>query len=740
MLRSWKVPLRLTRCFATTAKWNQMTELSVTGSVAVIKLQNPPRNIMCQELRAGIVDSIKKANENSSVRSIVLHGDGEVLSGGADISELQTGRVHADPDLLEMAETIESSSKPVVAAIHGVAYGAGLLLALGSHYRLMDYKARVSFPEVHVGLIPASSASQRLSRVTNIATAVEMCSTGMPLSAKKALENGIVDKVVEGDILAEAIIFAESVEGEPIEPRRVSKMKVDKDGYNPAFFEAACDKVSKRARGDITPMLNVKAIEAAVNSASYEEGLQKELELVLALFPAEQSRALQYVYFSERKLLKWETPGGEVSYKNTTPKVVKEGAVIGGGTMGSGIAICFITNGIPVKLVEANQESLDKTLSGIKKIIQRNVDTGRISQVKADQHLLLLQGTLDYNDLKGSDIVIEAVYESMDLKKQIFERLDQICKPEAILASNTSGLNIDELADMTSRPDKVVGTHFFSPAHIMKLLENVRGRQTSPETMATVMELGKNLQKISVLVGNCPHFVGNRMLEPYGLESCYLLEEGALPHEVDQVMEDLGFAMGIFKVADLAGNDVGYKSRKDFGFITSDGQQDRFRLGRRYCPISDYLVEKGRFGQKVGKGFYDYGKPGGRVPQPDPEVEQLIIEESKRAGIKRRRKPPQEILERCLYPLINEGFKILEEGIASREEDIDMIWLYGYGWPRHTGGPMHYARNSVGLGKIYKRLHYYQALHPTVPHWKPSKLLASEACKNEGVIYSLSNR
>ncbi|KAJ8024782.1 Peroxisomal bifunctional enzyme [Holothuria leucospilota] len=704
-----------------------MIDQRTSGNVSVIKLQNPPMNAFRHEVRAGLVEGIKKANEDASVKSIVIHGDGNVFSAGADITEFASGGNALEPGLISVVHHIENSAKPVVAAIHGLAFGGGLEVCLGSHYRVMHSKARIAFPEVNIGILPAATGSQRLPRVTDIATAVEMCTTGMPVSAKKALEKGIVDKVVDGDVVSEAINFARSIEDEPVEPRRVSKMRVKANEFTSAVFDAAYDMIAKRARGAAAPVFNVKAIEAAVNSKSYEEGLEREHGLALPLFVGSQARALQYAFFSERKLPKWEIPGGAVNYKNSTPIEIKEGAVIGGGTMGSGIAICFITSGIPVKLVEVNQEYLDKTLSTIRKVINTKVEKGRLSPEKADQQLSLLQGTLNYNDLKNADIVIEAVFENLELKKKIFKKLDETCKPETVLASNTSGLDIDQvMAAVTSRPGKVVGTHFFSPAHVMKLLENIRGKDTSPETMATVMDLGKKLKKVSVLVGNCPHFVGNRMLGPYGTEASYLLEEGALPHEVDQVLEDFGFPMGVFRVSDLAGIDVGYKSRKDFGLITREGQDDRFRNGRRYCPVADFLVERGRLGQKSGKGWYNYGKVGGRNPQPDPEVEQLILEMSEKAGFKRRRITPLEILERCLYSMINEGFKILEEGIASRQEDIDMVWLYGYGWPRHTGGPMYYARNQVGLGRIYERLLYYQALNPDVPHWEPSGLLRDE--------------
>lgn len=708
-----------------------MADYRKLGSVALITIQNPPMNAIKREVRAAIVDGIQKANLDPTVRSIVLSGEGRAFSAGADIKEFKTGKNMGDPGLIKVIHTIENSSKPVVTAIHGVAYGGGLELALGSHYRLIDSKARIAFPEVNIGILPAATGSQRLPRVTDLATAVQMCTTGMPVSAKKALEKGIVDKVVDGDVLSEAIKFAQSIESQPVEPRRISKRNVKHSETSAAVFDAAYGMIEKKAKGAIGPLLNLKAIEAALNSDSYEEGLKMEASLVQALFLSDQSRALQYAFFSERLLPKWETPGGKVNYRTARPMTIKEGAVIGGGTVGSGIAACFIANGIPVKLVEVNQEYLDRTLAVVKKLVQRNVDKGRLSQEKANQQLSLLKGTLDYNELKNVDIVIEAVFENMDLKKKIFRRLDEICKPSAILASNTSGLDIDQMAAVTMRPEKVVGTHFFSPAHVMKLLENVRGERTSPETMATVMELEKKLGKISVLVGNCPRFVGNRMLGPYTMEASFMLEEGALPHEVDQVLEDFGFPMGVFRVADLSGNDVGYKGRKEIGLIQREGQEDRVRKGHRYCPIADFLVEKGRLGQKTGKGWYNYGKPGGRNPKPDPEVERLITESSEKAGLKRRRITPKEIHERCLYSLINEGFKILEEGIASRQEDVDMIWLYGYGWPRHTGGPLYYAKNFVGFHKLYERLLYYQALNPNVKHWEPSNLIAAEGLRGK---------
>ncbi|XP_063965033.1 peroxisomal bifunctional enzyme-like isoform X1 [Lytechinus pictus] len=701
-----------------------MATLSKRGQVAVVTLKNPPLNVLSYPTRASIVQSIKEAEQDASVKSIVLCGSGRSFSAGADITEFANpDLVFKEPNLIEVTKAVEACSKPVVAVMHGTSLGGGVELALGCHYRLLHKAGKIGLPEVHIGLVPGATGTQKVPRVMSIPNAIDMITSGRHISAKEAHKMGIVDKVLEDDYMNEGVAFAESVANDPVGPRRVSQMPVKVDETTPMVFKVAYEKVAAKARGMYSPLFCVKAIEAATKASSFEEGLQMERHISKFLGLGDQSRALQYAFFSERAVSKWSVPDGSTSYKTAKGQEVKSAAVIGAGTMGVGITMSMVLAGIPTYLTEQNQEYLEKGLKMVQGYLAHGVKQGRMSEDKAKQIFSLVRPTLSYDDLKDVDVVVEAVFENMALKKEIFKKLDGVCKPSAVLASNTSTLDIDEMASATTRPDKVMGMHFFSPAHIMKLLENIRGKDTSPETMATAMDLGKRMKKVSVLVGNCPGFVGNRMLAPYSKEAIFLLEEGALPHEVDQTLEDFGLAMGLCRMGDLAGLDIGYKSRKEFGFIQREGQDDFLRKGERYSPLSDWLVESGRLGQKTGKGFYNYGKPGGRKPEADPEVTQMIMDVSQKAGITRRHIPAQEILERCLYGLINEGFKCLEEQIASSDEDIDMIWLYGYGWPRHTGGPMYYAKNIVGLPKLLERILYYHFQHPNSPYWKPSQLL-----------------
>ncbi|XP_041478432.1 peroxisomal bifunctional enzyme-like isoform X1 [Lytechinus variegatus] len=701
-----------------------MATLSKRGQVAVVTLKNPPLNVLSYPTRASIVQSIKEAEQDASVKSIVLCGSGRSFSAGADITEFgNPDLVFKEPNLIEVTKAVEACSKPVVAVMHGTSLGGGVELALGCHYRLLHKAGKLGLPEVHIGLVPGATGTQKVPRVMSIPDAIDMITSGRHISAKEAYKMGIVDKVLEDDYLDEGVAFAESVANDPVGPRRVSQMPVKVDETTPMVFKVAYEKVAAKARGMYSPLFCVKAIEAATKASSFEEGLQMEGYISKFLGLGDQSRALQYAFFSERAVSKWSVPDGSTSYKTAKGQEVKSAAVIGAGTMGVGITMSMVLAGIPTYLTEQNQEYLDKGLKMVQGFLAHGVKQGRMSEDKAKQIFSLVRPTLSYDDLKDVDVVVEAVFENMALKKEIFKKLDGVCKPSAVLASNTSTLDIDEMASATTRPDKVMGMHFFSPAHIMKLLENIRGKDTSPETMATAMDLGKRMKKVSVLVGNCPGFVGNRMLAPYSKEAIFLLEEGALPHEVDQTLEDFGLAMGLCRMGDLAGLDIGYKSRKEFGYIQREGQDDFLRKGERYSPLSDWLVESGRLGQKTGKGFYNYGKPGGRKPEADPEVTQMIMDVSQKAGITRRHIPAQEILERCLYGLINEGFKCLEEQIASSDEDIDMVWLYGYGWPRHTGGPMYYAKNIVGLPKLLERILYYHFQHPNSPYWKPSQLL-----------------
>lgn len=705
-----------------------MTGFAKRGQVAVVTLQNPPLNVLSYATRASILQSIKEAEKDASVTSIVLHGSGKAFCAGADITEFTKPElVYKEPNLIELTKAVEACSKPVVAVLHGTSLGGGVELALGCHYRLLHKAGRVGFPEVHLGILPGATGTQKAPRVMSIPHAIDMITSGRHLSAKEAYEMGIIDKVIEGDLVEEGVAFAESIANDPVGPRRVSQMPVKVDETTPMVFKVAYEKIAAKARGQYSPLFCVKAIEAATKTSSFEEGLQKEQDFQRFLGLAGQSKALQYAFFSERAVSKWRVPDGSASYKTAKGQEVKTAAVIGAGTMGVGITMSMIMSGIPTYLTEQSQEYLNKGMKMLQGFLAHGVKQGRMSQEKAEKIYSLVRPTLTYDDLTDVDVVVEAVFENMALKKEIFGKLDAVCKPSAVLASNTSTLDIDQMAAATSRPDKVCGMHFFSPAHIMKLLENIRGKHTSPETMATIMDLGRRMKKVSVLVGNCPAFVGNRMLAPYSREAMFLIEEGALPNEVDQVLEDFGMAMGLFRMGDLAGLDVGYKSRKEYGFIQREGQEETIRKGERYSPIPDWVAEKGRLGQKTGKGFYNYGKPGGRKPEVDPEVTQLILDFSEKAGVKRRHISADEIRERCLYGLINEGFKCLEEQVASSDEDIDMVWLYGYGWPRHTGGPMFYAKNVIGLPKLLERISFYHLEHPDSPYWKPSELLKKRA-------------
>ncbi|XP_022079921.1 peroxisomal bifunctional enzyme-like [Acanthaster planci] len=704
-----------------------MTQLSTVGNVGVIRMNSPPVNALGIRLRKDIMDCLKRAESDPSIQAIVLCSDCEIFSGGADITEFGTPKAAVEPHLIELLHTIEAAEKPVVAAIHGVALGGALELSLGCHYRIIKKNGRVGFPEVTIGILPGGTGTQRLPRVAGVVAALEIITSGKPLSAQVACAKGIVDKVVEGDIVKEGIAFAQSVVGKPLGPRRISQMKVKAPPNVHQVFEEWRAKLKKSSRGAIAPLTCLESIENAVTSPSYSEGLRKENELMMMLIMSEQSAALRYAFFAERVISRWEVPSRKVSHKTAKPLAVKSAAVIGGGTMGAGIAMALISIGIPTFMIEQDDKFLQRGVETVKGYVGQNVVKGRVTTVQAQKLQSLLKPTLNYADLKNVDIVIEAVFENMKVKKEVFGKLDAVCKPLAILASNTSGLNIDEMASATKRPESVIGMHFFAPAHIMRLVENIHGKQTSAVAMATVMELTKKMGKVGVLVGNCPGFVGNRMLRSYGTEGMFLLEEGCLPYEVDQALQDFGLSMGIFQMSDLSGLDIGYTARKERGIVDTDSTKPaRFREGERYCPLADILVEKGHLGQKSGKGYYNYGKPGGRTPQRDPEVEQLIIDFSKKHGIKRRKISAEEIIERCLYPLINEGFKILQEGIASKMEEIDIIWLYGYGWPRHTGGPMYYAK-QVGLEVVYERLQHYQKEFPYSKHWRPAELLRKMA-------------
>ncbi|MCH8037113.1 MAG: enoyl-CoA hydratase/isomerase family protein [Proteobacteria bacterium] len=681
------------------------------GAVAVITLDRPPVNALGQELRAALVARMEEAAADPEVKVLVLAGRGRCFSGGADIREF--GAPPKDPHLRAVIDAAENCPKPVVAAIHGVAVGGGLELALGCHYRVGDASARLGQPEVKLGIPPGAGGTQRLPRVIGIAAALDMILSGEPIPAVEAKELGLLDAVIEGDLTEGAVAFAEKVvaEGRPLTRTRDRTIPTE---HTEGLFEAARKRIARRSRGMIAPARCIESVENAL-TLSFDEGMEKERAFFVECLGSEQSKGQRHAFFAERQATK--IPGVPA---DTPVQAIESAAVIGCGTMGGGIAMNFANAGIAVRVLETDPEALDKGLAVIRKNYEGSVSRGRITQEDMDTRMFLIGGTTDYAHLKDADIVIEAVFEEMDLKKQVFARLDTVCKPEAILATNTSTLDVDEIAAATARPEKVIGTHFFSPANVMKLMENVRGRKTSAETIATVMRLSKTIGKVGALVGVCDGFVGNRMLHAYTRQANFLLEEGALPQQIDKVIYDFGFPMGPFAMGDLAGLDVGWRIRQRRA-KTRDPDE-------RYSPIGDRICERGRFGQKTGAGWYRY-QAGSRTPVPDPEIEKLILEVAAELGVTRRDIGEREILERCLYPLINEGAKILEEGIAIRSSDIDVIWIYGYGFPVYRGGPMFYA-DRVGVKSIHEVMQRLHQEHGDM--LEPAALLADLAKTGKG--------
>ena len=691
---------------------NELVSKIREGEIAIITINNPPVNALSPGVPEGIAEAIAEACTNESIKGVVLIGGGRTFIAGADIKEFGkvTSGAKGRGSLLPLLLAIEDCPKPTVAAIHGTAFGGGLEVAMAFHYRVAVPTAQVGQPEVKLGIIPGAAGTQRLPRLAGVAKAVEMCAFGEPVKAGEALKAGIVDRVVEGDLLQGAIEFLReriaSGEQHPKTSERDEKLG-DPDSNAP-IFEAARALAKKTKRGMMAPLASIDAVEASTK-LSFDQGCQRETELFRECLFSDQSKALIHVFFGEREVSK--IPGLS---KDTRTMEIRKAAVIGAGTMGGGITMNYANAGIPVLLKETSQEFLDRGLATIKKNYANSVKKGRFSQEVMDQRMALITPTLSYDGFEEADIVTEAVFEGMELKKQVFGELDKICKPDAVLASNTSTLNIDEIASATSRPEWVIGHHYFSPANVMRLLEMVRGKATSQEVIATSMALSKRLKKVGVLVGNCRGFVGNRMLAPYGREAQFLVEEGALPQDVDAALYDFGFAMGPLAMGDLAGLDVGWRIRKEFKHLEKPGV--------RQPALADRLCEMGRYGQKTGAGWYRYDENRNRIP--DSEVEKLIEETAEQAGIKRRKVSPEEIIERTQYALINEGARILEEGIALRAVDIDIIYLNGYGYPAWRGGPMWYA-NTVGLKKVYDRVSEFHAQHGEL--WEPAPLLKTLA-------------
>lgn len=703
-------------------------QYSTQGDVAILTISFGAVNALGLPVREGLWAGIEKAEADAAVKAVVITGAGRTFPAGADISEFKTGTVYKK-FLPAVCQKIEDCKKPVIAAIHGTALGGGCEIALSCHYRIAVSSAKCGLPEVHLGILPGAGGTQRLPRLIGPFVALELIISGAQVNSARAEDIGLLDRVVSSAqvkkgspaeralLLDAATFFAREVKDRSLEGRRVSQLSCQT--LEPFFYEQLLGMVAKPMRGHIAPKAICKAVAAAATQP-FEQGMKTEQKLFMELAVSPQAKALQHFFNAERATQKIRG----VDMRETVP--IQKVGIIGAGTMGGGIAMNFIQRGIDVIILEIKQEYLDNGL----KMIQRNymgaVKKGRKTKAQVKAILGRLKGTLSYNDLADCDMVIEAVFEDMNIKKQVLQKLDAVTKPSCILGTNTSTLSVDTIAAFTKRPDRVIGLHFFSPANVMKLLEIVRGSKTSDKTIATSMRVAKRIGKVGVLVGNCWGFVGNRMLEPYGRESAYLIEEGALPQQVDKAIFGFGMAMGPFAMGDMAGNDIGFKVRKSLGLTDS---KTRPQNERYHGFLGDKLVnELARNGLKSGKGWYQYKKRS-RKPVPDPVVNQMIVDESAKLGFTRRHISNDEIVERSIYPLINEGLKILEEGIADKPSDIDIVWIYGYGFPRHLGGPMHYA-DHVGLRKIRDRLAHYHQQHPTISGFKPCALLNTCADQN----------
>ena len=682
---------------------SEAVSYELQGEIGVISVNNPPVNALAQIVREGILKSLELAQEDDS-RAIVLCCEGRTFIAGADITEF--GKPPKEPGLPKVLSAIENSSKPVVAAIHGTALGGGFEVALACHYRCAIKSAKVGLPEVKLGLLPGAGGTQRVPRIAGVKAALDMITSGNPVAAPKAHSMGLIDAVLDGDdLLSASVRYAIGLieSGAPL--KRIRDINIDSKELEADFFENARKKLARRARGQIAQDRIVSCIEAAVE-LPIDEGLERERELFLELVTSPESAAMRHIFFAERQAAKIKDLP-----KDTALRPINKVAVIGGGTMGGGIAMCFANVGIPVVLLEVNDEALDRGLGIIRKNYNITVQKGKLPENQMEQRISLISGTTNYEDIADVDMVIEAVFENVDLKKEIFGKLDSVCKQGAILATNTSYQDVDIISEATARPQDVVGMHFFSPANVMKLLEVVRGEKTSDDVLATVMQIGKKIRKVCALSRVCYGFIGNRMLGGYGREAQMLLLDGCTPSQVDSALEGFGMAMGPLAMGDLAGLDVGYKAREARTDLPDDPKL--YRMGT-------LLVEMGRHGQKTGSGFYKYD-PETRKRMADPEVEDRIIEEANKLGIERRAVSDDEILARCFYPLINEGAKILEEGIAQRASDIDVVYIYGYAFPVAKGGPMHYA-DAVGLKNVYDKICEFRDRYGE-EYWSPAPLL-----------------
>ncbi len=683
-----------------------MVSMETDGDIAVVIVDNPPVNALSAGVRTGLYEAVTKADADDAVKAILIICTGNTYIAGADIKEF--GQAPQGTPLSDVHNAIENASKPVVSTIHGTALGGGLETALVCHYRVAVDSAKFGLPEVKLGLLPGAGGTQRLPRIVGVQKALEMMTSGDPVGAKFALECGLIDEIVD-DLKEGGLAFARKIvkEGRPLVKVSDSNEKLAEAKNNPELFANFRKAIARKARGFEAPEAIIQCVEAAVNADSFAEGMKAERERFMTLVTGDQSAAQRYYFFAERQANK--IPG---IAKDIELIPIKSVGIIGAGTMGGGIAMNFATVGIPVTITEPDQERLDKGLAVVRKNYERSVKSGRLTMDDVEKRMSLITPTTNIEDLKNCDLTIEAVFELMDIKKDIFKKLDSFMKEGAILASNTSALNLDEIASVTKRPEMVIGLHFFSPANVMRLLEVVRGAKTADRVLATCMAMAKTIRKVAVVSGVCPGFIGNRMLYARGVQANKMIFEGPMPWDVDRVLYDFGFPMGPFAMSDLAGLDIGWDESK------SKGETVRERL-----------CEMGRRGQKTGHGYYNYD-PKTREKTPEPEVEKIINEFSQKMGKTRREFSDQEILERCIYPMINEGAKILEEGMSFRPSDIDVVWVNGYGWPVYRGGPMHYA-DSIGLAKVAARLKEFQA-QDNDDFWKPAALIEKLVAENKG--------
>src|SRR5256884_4328416 len=693
-------------------KITQSVDPDNRGRGAGLTVDSPPVNALSQHVRKGLHDGIKQTIADGAVQAIVIVCSGAIFIGGGEHTEL--GKPPMEPGLHSVLDLIESSPKPVVSAIHGTALGGGLEVTLACHYRVGAKGARFGLPEVKLGILPGAGGTQRLPRVVGPQKALQMIVSGDPIGADEALKVGLIDEIVDGDLTAAGVAFAEKALNEKRPLRKIRDLddKIAPARGKPEIFAEFRKSVARQTRGFRAPENCIMAVGAAV-TLPFAEGIRRERELFLEFRTSPESKAQRSFFFAEREAAKIpDVPA------DTPTKEIKKAAVIGAGTMGGGIAMNFANAGIPVTVVEVAQEALDRGLGIVRKNYEATASRGRLTPADVEKRMGLITGSVDFRAAADADIVIEAVFEEMPIKKEVFAKLDAICKPDAVLATNTSTLDVDEIASATKRPESVIGTHFFSPANVMRLLENVRGNKSSKTTIATAMTVGRRIGKVPVLVGVCYGFVGNRMLHQRGVQAEKLILEGAAPHQVDRALTDFGFPMGPFAMSDLAGLDVGWRIRKGRGVK---------------APVADRICELGRFGQKTGAGYFKYEK-GDRTPIPDPEVEKIIVDVATSMGITRRPISDEEILQRLLYPMVNEGAKILEERIAIRASDIDVIWVYGYGWPVYRGGPMFWADQNGLKALRDKMLEFQKATGDAF--WTPAPLLARLADQGKGFLDS----